>query len=144
MAAAKSSGNIDAGVKGKGKGDAKAGPVVRLRSVFLGVCVLALSIAGPLVLVWTQSYINQVSLRVDGKEQALAAANSEITALALERERLSGSARVERIARSRGLEYPASGQIEVWEVRAPRSGGGGLFARNGQTLLGGDKAGGSL
>jgi cell division protein FtsL len=124
-------------VKSKGK-DARVQPVLRLRSVLLGVCALALSIAGPLVLVWTQSYINQVSLRVDGKDRALAAVNREITALALERERLSERARIERIARSRGLEHPESGRIEVWEVRAPRFGGGGLFARKGQTVSGGD------
>jgi cell division protein FtsL len=130
-------------VKGKGKDGVKIQPVVRLRSVFLGVCVLALCIAGPLVLVWTQSYINQVSLRLEAKTEALAAVNRDITALGLECGRLSSTARIERLARSRGLEYPASGRIEVWNVRLPRS-GGGFFTRKGQTLFGGDKSGGSL
>lgn len=119
-------------------------PVVRLRSVFLGVCVLALCMAGPLVLVWMQSYINQVSLRLEGKAKTLDAVNREITELGLERGRLSATPRVERIARRMGLEYPASGRIEVWDVRAPRSGGDGILARAGQTLFGGEKTGGSL
>lgn len=128
----------------KNNDNVKPQPVVRLRSVFLGVCVVAVCIAGPLVLVWMQSYINQVSLRIEGKAEALAAVNREITVLGLECGRLSSPARIERIARIRGLEYPVSGQIEVWDVRMPRSGGGGLFAKAGQTLFGGEKSGGSL
>jgi len=138
---------IKSGVKSKDKGDGADGvaqPVVRFRSVLIGICVLAVCMAGPLVLVWTQSYINQVSLRLESKTQALAAVNSEITALGLECGRLSATARIERIARSKGLEYPVSGQIEVWEVRIPRSGEGGLFAYLKQTFFGRDNSGGSL
>jgi len=141
---------IGSGVKNKdrdksvGASSAQAQPVIRLRSVLIGVCTLAVCMAGPLVLVWTQSYINQVSLRLESKTEALAAAKSEITALGLERGRLSAAARIERIARAHGLEYPVSGQIEVWEVRTPRSGEGGLFAYLKQTFLGGDKSGGPL
>jgi len=135
-------------VKGKSNvkrnADGVAQPVLRLRSVLIGICVLAVCMTGPLVLVWTQSYINQVSLRLESKTEALAAVNKEITALGLECGRLSATARIERIARSRGLEYPASGQIEVWEVRRSQSGEGGLFAYLKQTFLGGDKSGGPL
>jgi len=134
-------------VKGKSRsnaGDGIAQPVIRLRSVLIGICTLAVCMVGPLVLVWTQSYINQVSLRLEGKAEALAAVNSEITALGLECGRLSAPARIERIARSRGLEYPVSGQIEVWEVKIPQSGECGLFAYLKQTFLGGEKSGGPL
>ncbi len=124
--------------------DSAAQPVVRFRSVLIGICVLAVCMVGPLVLVWTQSYINQVSLRIESKSEALAAVNSEITALGLECGRLSSTARIERMARSRGLEYPVSGQIEVWEVPMSRSGEVGLFAYLRQTFLGGDKSGGPL
>ncbi|MDR2694006.1 MAG: hypothetical protein LBB74_07305 [Chitinispirillales bacterium] len=119
-------------------------PVIRLRSVLTGICALAVCMAGPLVLVWTQSYINQLSLRLESKAGALADVKSEITALNLECGRLSATARIERIARARGLEYPASGQIEVWEVRTPQSGEGGLFAYLKQTFFGSDKSGGPL
>jgi len=136
---------IRSGVKDKSDGDgAGAQPVMRLRSVLIGVCTLAVCMAGPLVLVWTQSYINQVSLRIESKTKALDAVNSEITALSLDCGRLSAAARIERIARAHGLEYPASGQIEVWEVRNPRSGESGLLAYLKQTFFGGDKSGGPL
>lgn len=137
---------IKSGVKSKGGSDggSAAQPVIRLRSVLIGICTLAVCMAGPLVLVWTQSYINQVSLRLESKAQTLAAAKSEITALGLECGRLGATARIERIARAHGLEYPASGQIEVWEVKMPSSGEGGLFAYLKQTFLVGDKSGGPL
>jgi len=138
---------IKSGVKSKDKGggaDGVAQPVVRFRSVLIGICVLAVCMVGPLVLVWTQSYINQVSLRLESKNKTLAALNSEITVLSLDCGRLSEPARIERIARSRGLERPTLDQIEVWEVKIPRSGEGGLFAYLRQTFFGGDNAGGPL
>jgi len=135
---AKSNAKNNKGVTGQ------AQPVIRLRSVLIGICTLTFCMAGPLVLVWTQSYINQVSLRIESKTQALAAVNQEITALNLEQGRLSAPARIERIARSRGLEYPVSGQIEVWEVRTPQSGESGLLAYLAQIFFGGDKSGGPL
>jgi len=131
-------------VKGKSKNSDTAQPVIRLRSVLIGICALAVCMVGPLVLVWTQSYINQVSLRIESKTETLAAVNSEITTLRLDCGRLSETARIERIARSRGLEYPVSGQIEVWEVRTPRSGDSGLFAYLMQTFFGSGKPGGPL
>jgi len=139
---------IKSGVKSKDKsnGDSNgtAQPVVRFRNVLIGICVLAVCMVGPLILVWTQSYINQVSLRLESKNKALAAVNSEITTLRLDCGRLSEPARIERIAKSRGLERPALDQIEVWEVKIPRSGEGGIFAYLRQTFFGGDNVGGPL
>jgi cell division protein FtsL len=97
-------------------------PVIRMRSIFIGICVLVVCIAGPLVLVWKQSYINKVSIRHNGKVEALAVLNREIAALRVESVRLSSNDRLERIARSRGLDYPALAQLEVIEVSAPRRG----------------------
>jgi hypothetical protein len=98
----------------------KSQPVVRLRSMFIGLCVLVGSIAVPLVLVWKQSFVNQVSIRLEYKADTLASLRREITSLELECGRLSSPARVERLARARGFEYPVSGQLEVLEVKMPR------------------------
>jgi hypothetical protein len=115
-------------------------PVVRLRSMFIGLCALVLSIAGPLVLVWKQSYINQVSMRLESRADTLVTMNREITSLNLERGRLLSAPRIERIARSRGFEYPASGQLEILEIKTPRQRKerviSGFLARVKQSLLG--------
>ena len=104
-------------------------PVMRLRSMFIGLCVLVVCMVGPLVLVWKQSYINQISIRLENRADTLRTLNREITALSLERERLLTPARIERIARSKGLEYPTSRQLEVLEVRVPRQSSGGMVDR---------------
>jgi cell division protein FtsL len=118
----------------------KIQPVMRLRSMFIGLCVLVVCIAGPLVLVWRQSYINQVSIRLESRADSLAALNREITLLNLERGRLSSAPRVERIARSQGLDYPASKQIEVLSVKMPRqkneTGIAGFWVRIRQSFFG--------
>jgi cell division protein FtsL len=136
--------SVAGNAKSKSQNSGTAQPVIRLRSVLIGICALAVCMVGPLVLVWTQSYINQVSLRIESKNKTLDAVNSEITALRLDCGRLSATARIERIAKSRGLEYPVAGQIEVWEVRHLRSGDSGLFAYLMQTFFGSDKSGGPL
>ena len=125
--------------KGRGEGNERQ-PVVRLRSMFIGLCVLVVTIAGPLGLVWKQSYINQVSIRLEGRARTLDALNREITSLNLECSRLSSTARIERVARARGFEYPTSKQLEVLEVEVPRyakeGGIGGFFARVARSLFG--------
>jgi len=114
-------------------GDKEAQPVVRLRMMLIGLSVLVVCMAGPLVLVWKQSYINQASIRLEGKAEALAALNREITALKLECGRLSAAPRIERMAKERGFEYPPSSRMVVLDVATARqSGGGGIgefFAR---------------
>jgi cell division protein FtsL len=127
-------------MRNAGRRDGGGQPVVRLRIMLIGLCVLVASIAGPLVLVWKQSYINQMSIRLESRADTLKALSREITSLNLERGRLSSTARIERVARSRGLEYPASGRVEVLEVAMPRQrregGGAGFFARARQYLSG--------
>ncbi|MCL2182744.1 MAG: hypothetical protein FWB85_04665 [Chitinispirillia bacterium] len=117
-------------------GDAQ--PVLRLRTMFIGLCVLVACIAGPLGLVWKQSYINQASIRLEANTEALRLLNVEIKSLNLACHRLAEPERVERIARSQGFEYPLSRQLEVLEVRLPRQerGIGGFFARVMRSLSG--------
>ena len=111
-------------------------PVVRLRSMLTGLCVLVVCLAGPLILVWKQSYINQVSMRLEAQAETLASLNRDIRALELESGRLSSPARIERIAHARGLEYPPLGRLEVLEVDASRHklGIGAFFTRVRQSL----------
>jgi cell division protein FtsL len=113
--------------------DKEAHPVLRLRMMLIGLCVLVVCMAGPLVLVWKQSYINQASIRLESKAEALAAQNREITALRLECGRLSATPRIERMAKERGFEYPPSSRMVVLDVKPARksseSGVGGFFAR---------------
>lgn len=104
-------------------------PVVRLRSMFVGLCVLSLSIAIPLSLVWKQSYINQASIRLEYRADTLARLDREVTALTLEHGKLAAAPRIERIARTRGFEYPLSSQLEVLDVaHARQKKDGGVFA----------------
>jgi len=132
------SGVSDKRVRAHGADDTGAQPVVRARHMLIGVCALVVFIAGPLGLVWKQSYINHTSIRLEAKAEALAGLDREIKSLNLKRNRLSDPARVERIARSRGLEYPTSRQLEVIDVRAPRQekGIGGFITRVMQTISG--------
>lgn len=81
--------------------------------VFLLLC----AIAWPLLLVWKQSYINNVSLKLEYMADTVATVNGQVASLKLECERLSANARIERIARENlGLEYPSSKQIVIVEV----------------------------
>jgi cell division protein FtsL len=96
---------------------AKSGePVIRLRIMLIGVCVIVIAMMGPLALVWKQSYINQTSIRLEAKADTLNAINREIAALKLRCSNLSSTARIERLAKAQGLEYPSSSQIEVIKV----------------------------
>jgi len=119
-------------------GDAGAQPVLRVRTMFIGLCVLIVCIAGPLGLVWKQSYINQASIQLESSAQTLKALNMEIKSLNLMCNRLAAPERVERIARSQGFEYPASRQLEVLEVGIPRQerGLGGFLSRAMQSFPG--------
>jgi len=94
-------------------------PVVRLRIMLVGVCIVVAAILGPLALVYKQSYINQTSIRLEAKADTINALNREIAALKLKSSNLSTTARIERLAKSYGLEYPSSDQIEVVKVRTP-------------------------
>jgi len=114
-------------------------PVVRLRIMLIGVCIVVIAMMGPLALVYKQSYINQTSIRLEAKADTLNALNREIAALKLKCSNLSSTARVERLAKSYGLEYPSSSQIEVIKVSGRRvnkeSVTGKIFDRVNGSLL---------
>jgi len=84
--------------------------------MLVGVCIVVIAMLGPLALVYKQSYINQTSIKLEAKADTINALNREIAALKLKSSSLSSTARVERLAKSYGLEYPSSSQIEVIKV----------------------------
>jgi len=114
-------------------------PVVRLRIMLVGVCVVVIAMMGPLALVYKQSYINQTSIRLEAKADTLNSLNREIAALKLKSSNLSSTARIERLAKSYGLEYPSSSQVEIIKVSGVQVYGEGgvskIFDRVKSSLL---------
>jgi len=101
---------------------AKSGePVMRLRMMFIAVCAVIAAMIVPLTLVYKQSYINQASIRLESKADTLKALNREIASLKLKHSHFSSTARIERLAKAAGFQYPSSSQIEVIEVGASRT-----------------------
>lgn len=89
-------------------------PVVRLRFMLIGIVLLVAAMSGPLLLVWKQSHINQVSIELENMNDTLEALDREIASLRLECEKLSSTARIERLAREAlSLDYPSSDQIVI-------------------------------
>ena len=92
-------------------------PIIRFRSMLLGIVLLSVLISGPLLLVWKQVCINSLSLRMEHTGDTLAVYAREIASLRLKAEYLSSNGRIERIARSSlGLEYPTPEQIVIVKV----------------------------
>jgi len=97
----------------------KSAPIFRLRSLLVWVGMIAVLIAGPLLMVWKQVYITSESMRIEKLTGKLNKLSREQTELRLRCERLSANDRIEHIARtSLGLDYPASSQIVV--IRVPQ------------------------
>jgi cell division protein FtsL len=110
-------------------------PIIRMRSMAMGMALLVLLIAGPLLIVWKQAYITGSSLRLEAMSDTLSALNKQISALRLQRERLSSTERIEKFARTAlHLEYPSSDRIVLLPLEGkaggfPKTGdGSGLFA----------------
>ena len=84
------------------------------------VAIIAVLIAGPLLLVWKQVYITSESMHIDKMLDVVTKLSKEQTELRLRCERLAANERIERIARkSLGLDYPVSSQIVV--IRVPQT-----------------------
>ena len=97
----------------------KGGPIFRLRTLLMWIGMIAVLIAGPLLLVWKQVYITSTSMHIDKMTRELANLSKETTELRLRCERLAANDRIERIARtSLDLDYPSSSQIVV--IRVPQ------------------------
>ena len=76
--------------------------------------LIALVIILPLSLVWKQVYITRVSMQYDSLKDSLAVCNREIASLSIRAEKLSGTERIEAIAKEwLQLDYPLSPEIVV-------------------------------
>lgn len=92
-------------------------PIIRLRSMLLGVTGVAVIFSVPLLMVWKQVSITTSSMQIDKMNDSLATLSHEITALQLRCERLSSQERIEQIARSKlGLDHPAADRIIIVKV----------------------------
>lgn len=99
-------------------------PIIRLRSMLLGVCGVALLFSVPLVMVWKQVNINSSSMRIEKMNDSLATLSHEITTLRLKCERLSSQERIERIAQTKlGLDHPAADHIIIVKLSVGAEGG---------------------
>jgi cell division protein FtsL len=89
-------------------------PLIRFRFMVIGLVLLLLVIAGPLLVVTKQVYITDVSMRMNRLSDSLRVLHKEISTLQLTREHLSANERIESFARaSIGLEYPTVNQIVI-------------------------------
>ncbi|MBN1576736.1 MAG: cell division protein FtsL [Chitinispirillaceae bacterium] len=89
-------------------------PVIRFRSILLTAAVVAVVIAGPLLMVWKQAYLTSASLQITKMTDSLNVLTREITTLRLRCERLSSKDRIEHIAQTAlGLDYPAADRIVI-------------------------------
>lgn len=92
-------------------------PVVKVRIILILLSVIAVIIAGPLLAVWKQVYINDLSIRLESMNDTIVSLNREIASLRITRERLSDPDRIESFARTAlGLEYPSSSRIEIVRI----------------------------
>lgn len=98
----------------------KSSPVVRVRLMVTGMAALVALFGGPMLLVWKQVYIADVSMRIEALTDTLSAQNHQIAALRLVCDRMSSNARIESFARSvLKLDYPSSDRIVIVAVEAP-------------------------
>lgn len=98
-------------------------PIIRFRSMLLGVVAVALLISVPLLMVWKQVSITSSSMRIEKMNDSLAALSHEIAALRLKCDRLSAQERIERIAQTRlGLDHPAADRIVIVKIPAGAEG----------------------
>jgi hypothetical protein len=89
-------------------------PILKFRVLFGAVIVVMLLIAGPLMMVWKQVYINSSSLKLEKMADTLAILQRESAALEIKAEQLSNPMRIEKFAETvLHLEYPSSDRIEI-------------------------------
>ncbi len=120
----------DKKASGKHGGAQAAAPVLRLRELAVGVAIIALLIAWPLLMVSRQIFITNLSVRESALADSLADVGRQCAAQRLYNEKLSSTARIESIMREhRGLEYPSAARIIV--LREPKeSAPGGRATRD--------------
>ena len=100
--------------KRKHENNRQRAPLLRVRHLAGITAIISFLIAGPLGIVWKQVYITQNSVRQNRLSDSLVVLNKQAAQLRLNVEKLSGTARIESIARKcLGLEYPAASQIVI-------------------------------
>ena len=120
----------------------KKAPLLRIRHLAVIAGAVALLAAGPLGMVWKQVYITQLSMRGGAVSDSAAVLGKQAAQLRLSIDNLSGTGRIETIARQRlGLEYPAAGKIIIVKrhgaVVAATAPGKGFFATLLRSITGG-------
>lgn len=101
----------------KRAGETAMQPIIKVRSVLGGIVVIGLLIAGPLLTVWKQVYINSTSMKLEALSDSLTVLNRQIAGLRMHCTQLSRNERIEQFARSvLHLDYLTSGQIEIVHV----------------------------
>ena len=92
----------------------KHAPLLRMRHLPGIIAFVAILVIGPLLVVWKQVYITEVSMKRSALADSLTVLSKETAQLRFAAEKLSNTGRIETIARERlGLEYPAAGQIII-------------------------------
>ncbi|NLE01309.1 MAG: hypothetical protein GX640_15695 [Fibrobacter sp.] len=95
----------------------KTEPVLRFRAIVIGIVFLLALIAGPMLAVWKQVYINNTSINLSKMNDTLRTLNKEVATLQFACERYSATERIETFAREvLNLEYPVSSQIVIVPV----------------------------
>lgn len=82
------------------------------------IAFVAVLVIGPLLVVWKQVYITEVSMKRSALSDSLTVLSKETARLRFAAEKLSSTARIESIARERlGLEYPGADQMVIIKQR---------------------------
>lgn len=95
-------------------------PLLRMRHIPGIIAGVAILVLGPLLVVWKQVYITEVSMKRSELTDTLIVLSKEAAQFRFAVEKLSNTGRIESIARERlGLEYPGAGQIVIIKPRTP-------------------------
>jgi cell division protein FtsL len=101
---------------------------VRVRPMISALCIVAVFIAVPLLLVWKQAFITSISMTIERMNDTLSVMNREVGSLRILRERYADNERIEAIARSAlALDYPSSDRITIVPSNHAPSGGASIL-----------------
>ena len=110
----------DKKASGKHGGAQAAAPVLRLRELAVGVAIIALLIAWPLLMVSRQIFITNLSVRESALADSLADVGRQCAAQRLYNEKLSSTARIESIMREHRGSRVSVGRPDHRAARAER------------------------
>lgn len=93
-------------------------PIIRVRFMAFGLAILALVISGPLLLVYKQAYITNMSIKMNETSDSLRILDKEIAALQVKVEQLSSNERIEKFAKDHcGLDFPGVSQMVIVKMK---------------------------